>query len=134
MKNTLKLVFLCLIGIHFFSVTVLAQSNSQKNILIENQDTIVKMGKLLKEPAETKKGKSLYVNDYFFQTNDVKYFVLTRDNTVLCDSLDKYIDGDVLVKYVIKSGNWDFSSFDINNPTQSRIGQYIVIHTLKKVD
>lgn len=134
MKNILKFVLLSIIGIIFFSMTVLAHSNSKYNYLIENQDTLIRTGKLLKEPMETKKGKSTYVNDYFFQTIDFKYFIKTRNNKALCDTLDKYIGENVLITYVIKNGNWDSTGFDIDNPKQSRIGQYIVIIKLNKED
>ena len=72
------------------------------------------------------------VNDYYFKTGEKEYFIKYRESIITKDTLDKYIDNNIKITYIIKNGNWDSAGLDLDNPTQSRIGQYIVVIMLKK--
>lgn len=98
---------------------------AQKTI---GNDTIVMTGKIVKEQfVHNKPVKGVY--DYFFQTGDKKYFVKTYKSKYSKVDLDKWVGQLVKVMgVVINYGSWDD-----NGEGQSRVGEYLLLVEVKKM-
>ncbi len=94
-------------------------------------DTAVMMGKVVKEAfSHGKDNKPIEgVYDYFFQSGDKKYFIKTYKAKFGKDELEKWVGQSVQAKVIFMArGNWDD-----NGQGQSRVGEYIIVLSIKKV-
>lgn len=108
----------------FFSNEVSAQTLSSQNNSVSKQDTLLASGRIIKQPMETKKGESPYLFDYYFKTENQRYFVKYKGSNISTDTFDSYLNQNVKITYQLKYGDWDSNE---NEVKQSRVGSYIVI-------
>ena len=94
-------------------------------------DTIEMIGKIVRENFVSKGNSKVEgVYDYFFQTNDKKYFIKEYGSVFTKEMLDKWIGIPVWLEAVVKNGLWDTT--DDPAMQQSRVGEYITIFYIEK--
>lgn len=119
-----KYILQIIIAFSFFTGAAFAQTKN-------NPVAVTESGKLIKKPMITKRGKpSPYVNDYFFHTDKNNYFIKVIEGKVPADTLEKYVDKNIKLNYVlVPRGEFDS---DGKEKMQSRVGPYIYILQLVK--
>jgi hypothetical protein len=86
--------------------------------------TYTMKGIFLKLPFENKIGEIVdEVYDYYLEVQGVNYFIKMRDNTIKKEKVDKVLNKEVKVSFMIKDGLWDAD----DNNYQSRIGKYVTV-------
>ena len=71
------------------------------------------------------KGKVQNKQELYLRCSIQDYYIKFCESKIEQKELVKYLNKSVRVKAIIKDGEWDVC--DVDQPAQSRIGQYIVI-------
>ncbi len=106
----------------------------QDTIVPVEQDTVTSTGMIIKRPLVTKSGKeSPCCEDYYLKTANEELFIKLSESKIPVDSLSKYIDKPVILKYLTRNGEWDSNEKQLTqNRIQSRIGKYIIVLELNE--
>lgn len=119
MKKIFVLTWLCL----GFGLTAFSQ---------QGYDFLVSRGSIVRKEMTNKINAPVQgTSDLFFKTGDREYFIKLSESKVKATELQAYIDKPVTLGYRVVSGNWDSGGGDLQNPVQSRVGNYIVVLLVK---
>ena len=101
---------------------------SQDKTKTINTDTLTSVGIIHKKPFVDKIGNEHPEHlDYWFKSNNDHFFIKIDKTKIITDSLDKYVNKPIQLKYIfIKWGEWDSSGKE-RIPVQSRVGSYIIV-------
>lgn len=89
-------------------------------------------GKIIKQYFRNKRGKtSSDIYDLFFETSNKSYFIKTivHKEHLSKPIINRYINQELKITGSLHDGEWDSHPND-TTPIQSRIGEYLVIHTI----
>ncbi len=93
------------------------------------QKTEIMKGKIIKINFINKGGREIPgAFDYFFETDNEKYFIKISEGNVKRDKIAKYYEKNIEIEGYKSNGLWDTDDPKV----QSRVGDFIVINKILK--
>ena len=96
-----------------------------------SQDSTLTSCLVIEKPFVQKNGKVSKYKEIYFRCSVQDYFIKFCESEVTKKQMKKYINKGISVVMEIREGSWDICE-DSPQEMQSRIGKYVVIHSIEK--
>lgn len=96
-----------------------------------SQDSTLTSCLVIEKPFVRKNGEVSNFKEIYFRCSVQDYFIKFCESEVTKKQMKKYINKGISVVMEIREGSWDICE-DSPQEMQSRIGKYVVIHSIVK--